>query len=165
MDFEQAKRDIINWITGFVERPNEKLNGWSPCPYARQARLQGQLDIRPGIVDPYVDFESTSLENFSVIVYVYNAQEISADQFEDMVRKANEDFLLDRDLLALADHPDSPEVVNEVCFNQGEYALAFLQSLGQLNEFAGLIAIKGYYDGWPEDYLQALFEFREDPRS
>jgi hypothetical protein len=27
------------------------------------------------------------------------------------------------------------------------------------------MASKGFYDTWPEDYLQALFQHRQDPRS
>jgi hypothetical protein len=42
--------------------------------------------------------------------------------------------------------------------------MAFVQPLSKLNHFARLIAGRGYYEGWPEDYLKGLFEFREDPR-
>jgi hypothetical protein len=77
----------------------------------------------------------------------------------------NAGFLVPRNLIALADHPDDQEEVNGVIMNQGTWAIVFLQHLDKLNHFARLIAGRGYYEGWPEDYLKTLFEFREDPRS
>jgi hypothetical protein len=68
------------------------------------------------------------------------------------------------DLLALEDHPHDVEIVNGVCMNQGTYALALVQSVSDLNTKAQIMARKGFYDTWPEDYLQALFQHRQDPR-
>jgi hypothetical protein len=73
--------------------------------------------------------------------------------------------LLTKNLLALEDHPADPEIVNGVCMNQGTYALALVQSLSDLNDKAQMVAKKGFYDTWPNEYLQALFQHREDPRS
>jgi hypothetical protein len=84
--------------------------------------------------------------------------------FNNLVDQVNTDFLVARDLLALADHPLSEEVVNGVKFNQGTWAIVFVQPLAKLNEFAKLLAGQGYYKNWPEDYLQGLFQHRVDPR-
>jgi hypothetical protein len=48
--------------------------------------------------------------------------------------------------------------------NNGTYALILLQSLTDLNEKAQLIARKGFYDTWPDEYLKLLFKNRQDPR-
>lgn len=165
MNFEQAQIDILMWITGFVEKPNTALDGWPPCPYARQARLAGEFEIRPGVLDPYTDLMRAELgENKTVVAYVYDAKTLDAKQFNQQINDVNLGFLLPRDLIALADHPDDPEVVRGVGMNQGTYAMAFLQPLGKLNHFAQLIAAKGYYEKWPEDYLAQLFQHRIDPR-
>lgn len=165
MDIVQAKIDIMNWITGFVEKPHPALNGWPPCPHARKARLDGQFDIREGQIDPYTDLMRAELGDYLVIAYVYDANDISAERFEQQIDLVNQGFLLSRDIIALADHPDAPEDVLGVRMNQGTYAIAFIQPLSKLNMFARQIAAKGYYDDWPEEYLAALFQHREDPRS
>ena len=67
-------------------------------------------------------------------------------------------------MIALADHPQSPEVVNGVKFNQGKYALVLVQSHTKLHSHATILADKGYYDGWDEEYLQDVFAHRTDPR-
>jgi hypothetical protein len=165
MNFEQAQIDILNWVTGFVERPNANLNNWPPCPYARKARLDSQFEIRPGIIDPYSDLMRADMGTRMVIAYVYDPKIIDADDFNQQVRAVNQAFLLPRNIIALADHPDDPEEINGVLMNQGTWAIAFIQPLDKLNHFARLIADKGYYEGWPEEYLKSLFEGRKDPRS
>lgn len=164
MDFVRAQKEITDWIVNFVEQPHPALNGWPPCPHARRARLEGRFEIRPGEIDPYTDLMHAELGDHDVIAYVYDPTTIMPDRFNDQIDRVNQGFLLVRDIIALADHPLDPEMVNGVGMNQGSYAIAFIQSLSKLNQYAKIIAAKGYYDGWPEDYLQTLFRFREDPR-
>jgi len=164
MDFEQARQDILKWITEFVEQPHPALKGWPPCPHARRARTENLLDIRPGVTDPYTDLRSVELGRFEVIAFVYDPAEFTASEFEEQIRAVNTAFLVPKDLLALADHPDSAETVNGVSMNQGQWAIAFVQSLSQLNAVAKGLADRGYYQDWTEDYLRELFEHRKDPR-
>ena len=159
MDFVQARIDIINWVTGFVEQPHPALNGWPPCPHARRARLDGQFDIREGRIDPYSDLMNVDMGNFMVIAFVYDRDIMTADRFNQQIDAVNRGFLISRDIIALADHPDAPEDVLGVSMNQGTYALAFVQPLTKLNAFAKQIAAKGYYHNWPEEYLEDLFQF------
>lgn len=164
MDFEQAKKDIMTWVTEFVERPNADLAGWPPCPYARRARLAGEFDIRPGRIDPYTDLRQIEMSGFMVIAFVYDPKGFDAAEFDRQVHAVNHGFLLPRNIIALADHPDSPEDILGVRMNQGQWAIAFVQPLDKLNQFARAIADRGYYQDWPEPYLQALFDGRKDPR-
>jgi hypothetical protein len=102
--------------------------------------------------------------NKEVIIYAYDPLEWPHELFAASIDSANRDHLLHNDILALEDHPADVENVNGVIMNQGTYALALVQSLSDLNAKAKLVAKKGFYDTWPEDYLQALFQHREDPR-
>lgn len=167
MDFVQVKIDIINWLVNFVEVPHAALGDWPPCPYARRARLNGEYQVRVGL-DPYYDLlqiGSTGLGDTKVIILAYDPAEWSYQQFNRSLEAANRGFLLPKDIIALEDHPADPEMVNGVCMNQGTYALAMVQSLSDLNAKARAMASKGFYATWPEDYLQRLFQHREDPRS
>ena len=164
MNFEQAQLDILAWVTGFVERPHPALLGWAPCPYARRARLEGKFEIRQGKIDPYTDLQHINIGELDVVALVYDPTEFEPEQFNQQITAVNQGFLRARDLLALADHPDSPEVVQGVTMNQGTWAIAFVQPLAKLNAHARMVAEKGYYKDWPADYLRVLFEGREDPR-
>jgi hypothetical protein len=84
--------------------------------------------------------------------------------FHQQLERANQDFLLAKDLIVLEDHPSDPEMVNGVCLNQGTYALSMVQGLSDLNNKARVMANKGFYKSWPEEYLANLFNHRPDPR-
>lgn len=164
MNFNQAKKDIEQWIIDFVERPTPLLDGWAPCPYAQQARVNKRVDIRPGCFNPIDDLKQVVMGDYDVIAYVYDQDRWSADEFNELVKIANMVHLSAQGLIALADHPDDVESVKGVIMNQGTYAIVFVQSLDKLNHFAKVLNSKGFYKGWDEEYLKILFSGREDPR-
>lgn len=166
MDIEQVRADIESWIVNFVEVPHPALGGFPPCPYARSARLKKSYEVYLGS-DPYYDLKNRArygMGNKEVIIYAYDPAEWPHELFAASIESANEEHLLRADILALEDHPGDVENVNGVIMNQGKYALALVQSLSDLNARAKQMASKGFYDSWPEEYLQALFQHREDPR-
>jgi hypothetical protein len=166
LKLETVKSDIEQWIETFVEVKNPALGNWPPCPYARKARLDRDFEVRLGLA-PIHDLTQVSrkgLEGKSVVIFAYDPTDISYTELSYAIDVCNQEFLLPNNLLALEDHPDDPEVVNGVVMNNGTYALALVQSLSDLNQKAKLIAQKGFYDTWPEEYLTAVFQHREDPR-
>jgi hypothetical protein len=118
--------------------------------------------------DPYFDLRNRArwgMGRYEVIVYAYDPEDWPYARFHAAIEDANKEFLLSRDILALEDHPADVEDVMGVVMNQGTYAMAMCQSLSDLNTKAALMASKGFYHTWPEDYLQALFRHRQDPRA
>jgi hypothetical protein len=167
MDIEQVKKDIELWIANFLEVPHPALGGFSPCPYARSARIKNSYAVYLG-TDPYYDLKHRGRQGMGdkeVVIYVYDPREWTHEQLASSIDLANQEVLLPRDMLALEDHPDDVEMVNGVCMNQGTYALALVQSLSDLNAKARLMANRGFYHNWPEEYLTGLFQHRQDPRT
>ena len=85
------------------------------------------------------------------------------EKLSELIKSMN-DVLMPANYVILEDHPDDLEIVNGISMNQGTYALALVQSLSDLNAKAKIMADKGFYDSRPEDYLEQLFQHREDPR-
>jgi hypothetical protein len=166
LDLNTVQSDIEHWIETFVEVPHPALGGWAPCPYARKARIDRDFEVRLGN-DPYRDAMNISVSglNKSVVIYAYEAEAWSHMDFAYRLNQANQHWLLPHNLLGLEDHPDDQEIVNGISMNQGTYALLMIQNLSDLNEKAQLVAKKGFYHTWPEEYLQALFTHRKDPRA
>jgi hypothetical protein len=167
MEIEQVRADIESWMINFVEVPHPALGGWPPCPYARSARMKRSFEIYLG-TDPYYDLKNRARQGmgkWEVIIYAYNPVEWPHNLFSASIQHANEEYLLRNDILALEDHPNDVENVNGVIMNQGKYALALVQNLSDLNEKAATMGKKGFYHTWPEEYLQALFQHRQDPRT
>jgi hypothetical protein len=165
LNLKTVKEDIERWIVDFVEVKNPALGGWPPCPYARKARLEKDFEVVIG-QDLGSDLENLGKTGISksVVILVYDGHCYTANQFNKTINDLNQQLLVKRDLLALADHPDDVETVNGAIMNQGKYALALVQSLSDLNSKAKIMANKGFYSSWSEDYLQMLFQHREDPR-
>ena len=166
LDLKTVIRDIEHWMATFVEVPHPALGGWAPCPYARKAHLDRDFEIRLGLA-PIHDLTQVSrkgLEGKSVVIFAYDPKDISYTELSYAIDICNKEFLLPNNLLSLEDHPDDPEIVNGVVMNNGTYALALVQSLSDLDEKAQLVARKGFYDTWPEEYLTMLFKHRKDPR-
>ncbi len=166
LDLDTVQYDIERWMANFVEVPHAALGGWAPCPYARRARLERDFEVRLGI-NPYFDLKVVSQTGItkSVVIFAYESTAYTAKQFHTQLESANTEFLLSKDLLVLEDHPDLPEIVNGVSMNQGTYALALVQNLTDLNQKAWALGRQGFYDNWPKQYLQELFQHRQDPRT
>ena len=164
---DKVQYDIEQWIETFVEVPHPALGGWAPCPYARKARLDRDFEVRLGLapIHDLIKISKNGLGGKSVVVIAYNPNSYTHEVFSKELDTANKEFLLPNNLLALEDHPGDPEIVNGVSMNQGTYALALVQSLSDLNEKAHQVANKGFYDTWPDEYLTALFQHRQDPRA
>ena len=100
-----------------------------------------------------------------VIIYAYPPKQYDDAYFNWVIDVVNTSKgFTKRNLLALADHPDTVEEQNGVYFNMGKYALVLLQDKEKLNDHAKMIAHRGYYDNWNEEYLQDVFAHRKDPR-
>jgi hypothetical protein len=166
LKLDTVQYEIERWIETFVEVPHPALGGWAPCPYARKARLDRDFEVRLGLapIHDLIKISKNGLGNKSVVIIVYNPNYFTHESFSKDLETANKEFLLPNNLLVLEDHPGDPEIVNGVLMNQGTYALALVQSLSDLNEKAQLVARKGFYDTWPEEYLEVLFKHRKDPR-
>ena len=163
---DDVKHNIEQWIVDFVEVPHAALGGWAPCPYARKARLDQDFDVSLGLapIHDMIKISRRGLGGKSVIIFAYDPSDVSCTQLSRAVDICNREFLLPNNLLALGDHPADPEVVNGVVMNNGTYVLILLQSLTDLDQKARLIAQKGFYATWPEQYLELLFKNRQDPR-
>ena len=166
LDLATVQIDINHWIETFLEIANPALGNWAPCPYARRARLDNAYEVRLGnnILFDLMEIGRLGLDSKEVVILAYDSKHHTGTDFELAVQTACQEYLLPQDLIALVDHPDLPELVNGVSMNQGTYALILIQNLTDLNQRAAAMGRKGFYDTWPESYLQELFQHRQDPR-
>jgi hypothetical protein len=153
-----VESSLLKWMEEFVEKPHPSLGGWPPCPFARQARLSKNIDIRSG-TDPFND--STSLLEYNwdkeVVVFWYN--HIDPDSFLDSVNRANS-VLLEKDIVALEDHPDIEEIIAGVKMNFGLCPIIVLQKNSKLNQAADQLKEKGYYHTWTQADVDKIVTWR-----
>jgi len=169
INLQRVENETKKWLENFVETPKEELNGFAPCPYARQARIKNKITFRLG-EHPYLDLVEHALignNGYDVFMYVYDPDEWGAEEFHTMVYKGNDEHLAQVDLISLPDHPYEPEGTNKLTFNQGTYAYSMIAPLTALNEASAKLHKSGYYDSWEDadEYMEGLFRGRKDPRS
>jgi len=158
MDEQAIRQQLEHWLTDFVEQPNPLLNNWPPCPYAKQARLSNKIHIvfdNPLSIAEYVSL----LNDYDVVVLCFDHVKFSSDQIELFSKHINS-ILLWQDYVVLEDHPDAEELVAGVRMNFGECGLMVLQKLTKINQAADMLRAKGYYDGWSEENLAQVVDWR-----
>lgn len=165
IDKNRFKLDIEDWLKNFVEVPNSSLNGWSPCPYAKEARVSNVIQYHYVKPDEYLVKVLESVNTFDasckVVLIGTDPAGVKPSSIRDF-KDEYKDILLDKDLWVLFDHPCVEENVNGVSFNNGKYVLALIQSLSKLNNAAKKLRKDGYYDSWDKKYFELLSHSRPD---
>jgi hypothetical protein len=158
MDQRQVTEKLLAWMEDFVEKPHPGLGGWPPCPFARQARLSKNIDIRHG-QDVYADCLSLLYFDWSKEVVIFWYDDIDAESFIDDVNRANS-VLLSKDIVALEDHPDIEEIIAGVKMNFGLCPIIVLQKNSKLNQSADQLREKNYYHSWSQSDLDKIVTWR-----
>ena len=77
------REEVIQWVKEFVEVPHPMFADYPPCPYAKQARMQGKVDFRE-LTDMEPDSNIwTSIDHFDfekkdVLVIIADAKEMDS---------------------------------------------------------------------------------------
>ncbi len=158
LDQSTVESALLKWMEEFVEVPHPGPGGWPPCPFARQARISRNIDIRQGS-DPFNDCVSLLEYDWSkeVVIFWYNY--IDPESFMDSVNRANR-VLLEKDIVALEDHPDTEEIIAGVKMNFGLCPIIVLQKNSKLNQSADQLKEKGYYHSWSQEDLDKIVSWR-----
>jgi len=158
LDQSTVESALLKWMEEFVEKPHPSLGGWPPCPFARQARLSKNIDIRPG-QDPYNDCVSLLDYDWSKEVVVFWYDGIDPELFINQVNRANS-VLLEKDIVALEDHPATEELISGVKMNFGLCPIIVLQKNSKLNQSADQLKEKGYYHYWSQSDIDKIVTWR-----
>ena len=160
---EYVEEKLFKWMKTFVEQPHPLMNNWPVCPFARQARINNNILIRPGH-DPLTDGLDL-MENYDwskeVVIFWYPYDPIawSGERFVARVEELNK-ILLPKDIVALEDHPDVEEIVSGIKMNFEYFPLLILQRNSKLNQAADQLRAKGYYDTWSQKDLDKIVTWR-----
>jgi hypothetical protein len=160
--------EIVNqlnlWLKNFVEVPHPALGNFAPCPYARAARVNNQIDIKFATVPEFMTVVRESIDTLAtkeVVVVAFDHHTIDPVTLQEWVGETNR-MLMPMDYVILEDHPDAPEYVNGVKMNFGYCGLLVIQRLNKLNTAADQLRDKGYYDHWNQQALDDVVTWRYD---
>ena len=163
MTTEEIEQKLTDWMVDFVEKPHSDLDNWSPCPYARQARINQQIKIVHSDHEKLLDTVEQvlpELEQKEVVVVCFDHTKISAQDLEKLIKVYNQQVLMARNYVILEDHPDAEELINGVHMNFGHCGLLVIQKLDQLTTASEQLKSKGYYDTWNQSELDQVVTWR-----
>ena len=165
MNLETFKEDVEKWVIDWVSQHNGKL-GHVPCPFAKQAVIQKKIDYVwcQKIDDVRITLYGCMDQglNNDVLAIGIAPNTITADELSELVKYANEKWLMRCGLVALEDHPYDPEIIAGERMNQGKWALILIQAIAKLNAASDILAKQGYYDLWTQQQLDDVVTWRKD---
>jgi hypothetical protein len=162
MNQEFIIKQLHEWMVEFLERPDPLLGDWSPCPYARQARLNNKIDIRFSEVDNLLKSVKQSLpilEEKDVIIICFDHNYIDKKVLAQFVKDTNKEIMKDNYVI-LEDHPNEVEFVNGLLMNFNYCGLLLIQKLDKLKAASDKLRSKGYYDVWGKQELDDVVNWR-----
>lgn len=145
MNLESVEKQLNDWILNFLAVPSSSFNNLAICPYAKQAWLTDKVLV---VEDLDANNISELLQTYEVIVQVFDSCELSPEQLYDMSQT-----LTNEHVVALDDHPEAEEKVDDINLNNGVYALLLIQSRKKLEQARAILEQKGYYEKWDPEYL------------
>jgi len=151
-----ATEEVIKWVKEFVEVPHPIFADLPPCPYAKQARLDGKVefvevpDYEPdGILWRYI--EAFDFVKKDVLVLIAQPTRWTVEETVTLAEELN-DLYKKRDILIMEDHPKLVEKVKNVVLNQGKYILFFVQRRTKVAKFEKMLRDTDYYKNWDSTY-------------
>jgi len=159
-----AVEHVTDWMKTFVEQEHPVFAGMPPCPYARQARLQGRVKmIHMTTAEPdsncWIHIQQANFEEIDALVLILDAKRWTVRYTHQIVDQLNSVFM-PRDVVVLEDHPRQREEIGGVVVNNGRFILLLCQRLGTLNKFSEILKKKGYYDKWSKKNIKDVVTWR-----
>lgn len=146
---------IEDWILNFLSKPSSAFDNLPPCPYAKRAWLDGNVEVKE-----FVSFEQLRKDldiwNKEVIIYLFQHAVLpTCSELENLASKLNEQY---PEFLFLEETPDLVEDVAGVIVNQGELCMLLVQKRKPLEDAREELKKTGYYDNWTEEMKERIMD-------
>ena len=140
-----SNQKIEDWVLNFLSKPNSAFDNLPPCPYAKKAWLDGNVEVKE-----FQSFASMRKDldewNKEVVIYLFQYTTLPrCGELEVLSSKFNEQY---PDFLFLEESPDLVEDVGGVIVNQGDLCMMIVQKRKEVEEAREELKKTGYYDNW-----------------
>ena len=168
------EEDIISWSKDFLELPNKELGDKPVCPYAKQARISGQVNIvveesgeklLETVVNQCNNFKQSGKK---ICIVACSDLDITADELDSYVHALNHVFV-PKDVYLMASYPGGYEEPVEFLENtdwlpDNEFLMVLIQPFEELEKASSNLKKIGFYNTWPEDYYESTVNKRKTYR-
>ena len=152
--------EVIKWVKEFVEVPHPVFADMPPCPYAKQARLDGKVEFKEVTdMEPdsnlWVYIDRFDFKKKDVLVLIMHPRRWKPQYTRKVAGQLNETFK-NKDIVVLEDHPQLVEKVKDVVLNHGKYILLFVQNKTKLHNAEKQLRKTDYYKNWSTKYEEEV---------
>jgi len=151
---------LKEWILDFLSKPQELLNGFPPCPYAKKALIDNKIIFCKS--EDYVTDIPTMMDNwddsYDVLVCIV-PDDVDANTFIKDVSNIN-NLYQNKGFVCLEDHKDIIEQFHSLSFNNGKYNIIVCQRSEKLKDATEVLQSKGYYNNWPKELYDDVVAWR-----
>ena len=168
------KEDIISWSKDFLELPNKDLDNKPVCPYAKKARISGQINIvveesGEKLLQTVVNQCNKFTESGKKICIVACPDlETTADELDNHIHALNHVYI-PQDVYLMASHPGNDLEPVEFLENtdwesDNEFLMVLIQPFEELEKASSNLNKIGFYESWPQDYYESTVNKRKNYR-
>ncbi len=168
LDETLLMKEIRQWSSDVLEKPNKKFNNLPACPFAEHSWSKKRVKVVSGegglwkdLIQYIQDFD----DSYDVIIYCgSDYEEITCEEFKDRLQILL-DVVVKKNLYIMGSHPDtvidySADQENFESELDEDYYQIYLQRLDTLVKASDSIMKKGYYKNYPDNVLKMLTERR-----
>ena len=150
-----SNQDLKDWILGYLSKPNVVFNGLPPCPYAKKAWLDGNVEIKKFVSYDQIRNSLKDIVGSRVKIFYYEYPILpSAEKLKSIVSWLGRDY---PDYIFYDEHPDTIEMIGDEVVNSGVTAI-IIQERKDLLEKRAELKKTGYYDKWTPEMKERIFD-------
>ena len=147
--------DLQSWILDFLSEPNKVFDNLPPCPFAKKAWLDGNVEIKKFVNYDQLRETIKNVVGSQVKIFYYEYPLTpDADKLKSVVTWLAKEY---PDYIFYDEHPDTIEKVGEEVVNSGVIAI-IVQNRKDLLEKRAELQKTGYYDNWTPEMKERIFE-------
>jgi len=150
-----SNQKIEEWVLDFLSKPNSAFDNLPPCPYAKKAWLDGNVEVKEFVsfLEMRKDLRNWDKE---VIIYLFQTTMLpTCGELASLAQTFNDQY---PEFLFLEEHPNLVEDVGGVIVNQGELCMMIVQKRKELEEARVELKKTGYYDNWTPDMKERIID-------
>ena len=154
------EEQIHQWFN-HIQQPREELQGYSICPYARQAILKKQYLIHTTDLEHIRrDVEVCDVQKYKVCILPFpEYQQYTIVELEALTKGLNKEFMK-HDKVVLDNDPRNPFTLQGITTTFEHCYLWIVQSLSDLTEKHLALKQTQYYSNWTQEQIDEVVTWR-----
>ena len=150
-----SNQDLRNWILDYLSKPNPVFNDLPPCPFAKKAWLDGNVEIIKFQNYDQLRDKIKNIVGSEVKIFYFEYPLLPrAEKLKSIVEWLGKDY---PQYIFYDEHPDTIEKIGGEVVNSGVIAI-IVQDRKDLLEKRAELHKTGYYDKWTPEMKERIFD-------